>query len=132
MHFPSTIRGPRRALALTAATALALLLAACNGPVPEEQDRALDQAQQAAAEAATPDPDAAATPPPVGSCDASQVQGLVGQAYTDELAEQARQDAGAGQVRQLKPDQVITLEYLGERLNIEVDEKNLVSGVRCG
>jgi len=132
MHSPSNSRGLRRTLALTTATALALFLAACNGPLPEEQDRALDQAKQAAAAAATPDPEATTTPPPVGNCDASQVQGLVGQAYTDELAEQARQDANAGQVRQIKPEQIVTQEYLGERLNIEVDDKNLVTGVRCG
>lgn len=130
MHSPSNIRGPRRTLALTAATALALALAACNGPAPEEQDQALDQAQQAAAEAAAPAPDAAT--PPAGSCDASQVQGLVGQPYSDAVGEQARQDAGAEKVRTLKPNQPITMEYLGERLNIEVDENNLVSGVRCG
>lgn len=130
MHSPSNICGPRRTLALTAATALALALAACNGPAPEEQDQALDQAQQAAAEAAAPAPDAAT--PPAGSCDASQVQGLVGQPYSDAVGEQARQDAGAEKVRTLKPNQPITMEYLGERLNIEVDENNLVSGVRCG
>ena len=130
MHSPSNIRGPRRTLALMTATALALALAACNGPAPEEQDQALDQAQQAAAEAAAPAPDAAT--PPAGSCDASQVQGLVGQPYSDAVGEQARQDAGAEKVRTLKPNQPITMEYLGERLNIEVDENNLVSGVRCG
>ena len=130
MHSPANIRGPRRTLALMTATALALTLAACNGPAPEEQDQALDQAQQAAAEAAAPAPDAAT--PPAGSCDASQVQGLVGQAYSEEAAQQAKQDANATQVRMLKPNQPITAEYLGERLNIEVDDKNLVSGVRCG
>ncbi len=73
-----------------------------------------------------------AATPPAGSCDASQVQGLVGQAYSEEAAQQAKQDANATQVRMLKPNQPITAEYLGERLNIEVDDKNLVSGVRCG
>ena len=120
----------RNTLPLIAATVLAFTLAACNAPPPEEQDQALDQAQQAAAEAAAPAPDAAT--PPAGSCDASQVQGLVGQPYSDAVGEQARQDAGAEKVRTLKPNQPITMEYLGERLNIEVDENNLVSGVRCG
>ena len=73
-----------------------------------------------------------AATPPAGSCDASQVQGLVGQAYSEDIAQQAKQDANATQVRMLKPNQPITAEDLGERLNIEVDDKNLVSGVRCG
>ena len=122
----------RNTLPLIAATVLTFTLAACNAPAPEEQDQALDQAKQAADAAATPDPGVATTPPPVGTCDASQVEGLVGQAYTEALAEQARQDAGAAKVRMLKPNQPVTMEFLGERLNIEVDDKNLVSGVRCG
>ncbi|MBN8794058.1 MAG: Elastase inhibitor AFLEI Flags: Precursor [Stenotrophomonas nitritireducens] len=125
-------RALRRPAALIAALSLVLALGACKGPTPEEQDQALDQAKQAADAAATPDQEVATTPPPVGTCDASQVEGLVGQPYSEELAEQARQDAGAAQVRMLKPNQPITMEFLGERLNIEVDDKNLVSGVRCG
>ena len=113
-----------RTLTLTvAAASCALVLAACNPA---------DKAPAAADAAATPDPGVATTPPPVGTCDASQVEGLVGQVYTEALAEQARQDAGAAKVRMLKPNQPVTMEFLGERLNIEVDDKNLVSGVRCG
>ncbi|WP_425529557.1 I78 family peptidase inhibitor [Stenotrophomonas nitritireducens] len=132
MRIPSMPRALRRPAALIAALSLVLALGACKGPTPEEQDQALDQAKQAADAAATPDQEVATTPPPVGTCDASQVEGLVGQPYSEELAEQARQDAGAAQVRMLKPNQPITMEFLGERLNIEVDDKNLVSGVRCG
>lgn len=132
MRIPTMPRALRRPAALIAALSLVLAVGACTGPAPEEQDQALDQAKQAADAAATPDQEVATTPPPVGTCDASQVEGLVGQPYTGELAEQARQDAGAAQVRMLKPNQPITMEFLGERLNIEVDDKNLVSGVRCG
>lgn len=132
MRIPTMPRALRRHAALIAALSLVLALGACKGPTPEEQDQALDQAKQAADAAATPDQEVATTPPPVGTCDASQVEGLVGQPYSEELAEQARQDAGAAQVRMLKPNQPITMEFLGERLNIEVDDKNLVSGVRCG
>ena len=128
MQFPSTPRALRRPAALIATAALLLALSGCTKPAPEEQDEALNQSQQAAEAAAAP---AEATPPP-GACDASQVQGLVGQAYSEEAAQQAKQDANATQVRMLKPNQPITAEYLGERLNIEVDDKNLVSGVRCG
>jgi len=132
MRIPSMPRALRRPTALIASLSLVLALGACTGPAPEEQEQALDQAKQAADAVATPDPEATTTPPPAGSCDASQVQGLVGQPYSDALAEQARQDAGAGQVRLLKPDQMVTMEFLGERLNIEVDARNQITGVRCG
>ena len=60
------------------------------------------------------------------------MQSLVGQTYTDALGKQAQEDAGANQVRVLKPNDVATMEFLGDRLNIEVDAKGAVSGARCG
>ena len=128
MQFPSTPRALRRPAALIATAALLLALSACTKPAPEEQDEALNQSQQAAQAAAAA---AEATPPP-GTCDASQVQGLVGQAYTEAMQAQAKEDAGANDVRVLKPNQPVTMEFIGERLNIELDEKGTVSGVRCG
>jgi hypothetical protein len=129
MQFLSTPRGLRRPAAMIGALSLALALAACNGPAPEEQEQALDQAAQAAQAAAST---AEATPPPPASCDASQVQGLVGQTYSDAVQAQAKEDSGASDVRVLKPNQPVTMEFIGERLNIEIDDKNVISGVRCG
>ncbi|WP_042809585.1 I78 family peptidase inhibitor, partial [Xanthomonas citri] len=63
---------------------------------------------------------------------ATQVQSLVGQPLTDAVGEQARSDAGAKSVRVLKPGQMTTMEFNGERLNLEVDAKNVISSVRCG
>ena len=128
MQFPTTPRALRRPAALIATATLLLALTACTKPAPEEQDEALNQSQQAAQAAAAP---AEATPPP-GACDASQVQGLVGQAYTEAMQAQAKEDAGATTVRVLKPNQPVTMEFIGERLNIETDDKGMVSGVRCG
>jgi len=131
MQFPTTTRGLRRPAALIAALSLMLALGACAGPAPEEQEEALDKAQQAAPAAATPDP-GTATPPPPASCDASQVQGLVGQAWSEALQTQAKEDAGASDVRTLKPNQAVTMEFIGERLNIETDDKGVITGLRCG
>jgi hypothetical protein len=132
MQFPTTTRDLRRPAALIAALSLVLALGACSGPAPEEQEEALDKAQQAATAAATPDPGTAAAPPPPASCDASQVQGLVGQAWSDALQAQAKDDSGASDVRMLKPNQPVTMEFIGERLNIETDDKGVITGVRCG
>ncbi len=111
---------------------LVLSLAACSAPAPDEQEAVGAQAQQAAEQAAAPAPDSAPEPPPIGSCDATQVQSLVGQTLTDALSEQAKHDAGAKQVRTLLPNQAVTMEFNGERLNIEVDDKQVVKSVRCG
>jgi hypothetical protein len=111
---------------------LALALAACTAPPPDEQEQVAAKAQAAAQQAAAPDPASAPEPPPVGSCDASQAQGLVGQPAEQALLDQARTDTGAKRLRVLKPNQAVTMEFDGERLNIEVDAKNQITGVRCG
>lgn len=118
---------------------LALLcLAACAGPSPApgegdeaERDQALLDARDAADSAASAATDSTTAPPPP-SCDATAVQGLVGEAAGEDLVEQARTDAGADQVRLLKPGQAVTLEFNGARLNVEVDEAGNIVSLRCG
>jgi hypothetical protein len=127
---PSAVRPRLVAGALMSLSVLAL--SACQAPQPDEQEAVSEQAQKAAEAAATPAPATAPDAPPVGSCDASQAQTLVGQPLTDALSQQAQQDTGATSVRVLTPGQVVTMEFNGERLNIDVDEKHVVSGVRCG
>ncbi|HEY0333786.1 MAG TPA: I78 family peptidase inhibitor [Stenotrophomonas sp.] len=122
----------RRGLFAAAVSTLVLTLAACQAPAPDEQEAVTAQAQQAAAEAATPTTDTAPQPPPIGSCDASQLQSLVGQKVTETLTEQARQDAHATSVRVLEPGQMVTMEFNGERLTLDVDAQHVVTAARCG
>ncbi|MCC4619680.1 Elastase inhibitor AFLEI Flags: Precursor [Xanthomonas cassavae CFBP 4642] len=117
---------------LTCTLVVLAALSACNKPQPDEQEAVAAKAQHAAEQASAPAPDAAPDAPPIGNCDATQVQSLVGQPVTDAVSEQARSDAGAKSVRVLKPGQMVTMEFNGERLNLEVDAKNLVTSVRCG
>lgn len=131
MSFLQLPRLARPFLLLLPAT---LLLAACSAPPMDEQDAVTAQAQQASEQATAPTDEAgkATEAPPIGNCDATQVQSLVGQPYTDALGTQAQQDAAARTLRVLRPGDMTTMEFQGERLNVEVDEKNVVSGVRCG
>ena len=78
--------------------------------------------------------DANATPPAdvAQACTADAARGAIGKAATPEVVEQARRAAGAVIARVLKPGQVVTMEYRGDRLNVDVDEGNVVTGVRCG
>lgn len=73
-----------------------------------------------------------ATPSVTERCDATRAQSFVGQAATSELVERARASAGASTARTLKPDQVVTLEYLHDRLNLRVDAGNVVASIDCG
>ena len=72
--------------------------------------------------------------PPVAtdSCDAAKAAFAVGQPASDDLLERARAEAGARVARLLRPNQVITLEYSGWRLNLNLDVKDVVRSGTCG
>ncbi len=129
-----SFRRLRRSFGLMALFPALLVLGACSAPPMDEQEAVATDAQKAAEAAAAPTDEAgkAMEAPPVGSCDATQVQSLVGQPYSAEIGSQAQQDAGATSLRVLKPNDMTTMEFIGERLNVEVDAKNVVAGVRCG
>ena len=86
---------------------------------------------------------ACATPAPVpgsgmdgessaASCDADAATSAVGKAGTQDVLEEARVAAGAEVARFLKPGQVVTMEYHHSRLNLHVDENNVVVRAACG
>lgn len=65
-------------------------------------------------------------------CNADPVMNLVGQPLNDRAASAAQQRAGAATLRLMRPGQVMTMEYNPRRLTVVVDDKNVVSSVRCG
>lgn len=71
-------------------------------------------------------------PPESAQCDAAAASSAVGQTATVEVVEKARTDAGARTARVLKPGQVVTMEYLAGRLNVRVDDANVVAELTCG
>lgn len=119
---------------------LLLALAACTAPrdpdavgAPADGAEATTPAAPAPVEPAPPaDTPPAAEPPAAAACDADAADGVVGRAATTEVVEQARVAAGAAVARTLAPGQVVTMEFRGDRLNLMVDEANVVTGVRCG
>ena len=117
-------RFPMPAVAL-----LTLVMAAC-APQPDEQEQATAQSEQRAEEAAQPAPPEPATT--AAACDDSQAQWAIGRKVSDADVEQARKDAGAETVRTLKPDQMVTMEFLANRLNLNLDAAGVVTAVRCG
>jgi hypothetical protein len=74
-----------------------------------------------------PDP-----PPATGTCVAEKAQGAIGQPATAALLERARVAATASVARFIRPNEAITLEYSGARLNLSLDERDIVRGVHCG
>ncbi|QXI40495.1 I78 family peptidase inhibitor [Pseudomonas xantholysinigenes] len=67
-----------------------------------------------------------------GRCEASGADFTIGKVASPELLEQARKASGSQMARVLTPHDVITLEYRSERLNLNVDDKGVVTRVNCG
>lgn len=71
-------------------------------------------------------------PPLSEDCDAAKAQWAVGERASSEILERARVAAQAKSARFLRPNQPITMEYSGSRLNLELNEQDVVRSVRCG
>lgn len=69
---------------------------------------------------------------PVAGCQAEALPGLLGEPATAERVELARQQSGARSVRVLAPGDAVTLDYDSQRLNIDIDEAELIQRVSCG
>jgi hypothetical protein len=82
--------------------------------------------------ASEPTPSPAPAPAETQACKAEAAGGAIGKVATADVVEQARRDAGAAVARTLAPGQVVTMEYRGDRLNLDVDSGNVVTAVRCG
>ncbi|WP_312758022.1 I78 family peptidase inhibitor [Pulveribacter sp.] len=79
-----------------------------------------------------PAPIGASTAPVGSTCDAQGAQWAVGRSSTAKVVEEARVRAGARMARILRPGQAATMEFNGERLNLQVDGAGKVTAARCG
>jgi hypothetical protein len=72
--------------------------------------------------------------PPVneGECNAAPAQALVGRQASPELAAEAQRLTGARTWRWLRPGQVVTMEYRGDRLNLHLDAQEKIERIVCG
>ena len=70
--------------------------------------------------------------PTLGSCDATKAQFAIGQKATPELIEKVKRAAGASVVRRIRPGQMVTMDYSGQRLNLKLDDADVVKEIRCG
>lgn len=65
-------------------------------------------------------------------CDSKAAEFAIGKKASPQLLEQARNRAGAQNARILKPNDMVTLEYRSDRLNLNADENLVINRVNCG
>jgi hypothetical protein len=65
-------------------------------------------------------------------CEAKAAEFTLGKKASPELLEQARVRAGAQNARILKPDDMVTLEYRSDRLNLNTDANLVITRINCG
>lgn len=66
------------------------------------------------------------------SCDATALQSQIGQKATPSALEDLRSRSGSATARMLRPGQLVTMEYNATRLNLIVDDKDVMTAIRCG
>lgn len=67
-----------------------------------------------------------------GECNAEQIRGVLGQTATTARIKQAQRQANAKVLRVLAPGDAATLDYNPQRLNIDIDESEVIIRLTCG
>ena len=67
-----------------------------------------------------------------GLCNAASVQSALGRPFTVELGADLEGKSGARTSRVIRPGQAVTMDYRPDRLNVELDAADKVSGLKCG
>ena len=65
-------------------------------------------------------------------CNAGIVQGAVGRDARPRVIQNVKRRAGARDVRVIRPGQAVTMDFRSDRLNVEVDHRNMIRRLHCG
>lgn len=69
---------------------------------------------------------------PAGECDASGVQGHIGQRATPEVGATLLQLTGARTLRWVPPRTAVTMDYRPDRLTVSYDDAMMIERIVCG
>lgn len=67
-----------------------------------------------------------------GDCSVEHLQGMLGQHASAKQIEQLQLKANAKYIRVLAPGDAATLDYNLQRLNIHIDESEVITRLTCG
>ncbi|MDQ3617551.1 MAG: I78 family peptidase inhibitor [Pseudomonadota bacterium] len=76
-------------------------------------------------------------PPPLGQpvtgvCNADNARWAIGQGVTDEIVNRVLRDTNSRDARVIEPGMMVTMDFRGDRVNIDLNERGAITGVRCG
>ena len=74
----------------------------------------------------------ATEPVQLAACSVDGVTDAVGKAYSAALGDRTRVRSGAKTVRVIRPGMAVTMDYRTDRLNIDLDEKDVITRLHCG
>jgi hypothetical protein len=123
-----------RAFAVVGVMTVGTLAAACSqSPAPLSSPNAPSAQQDGNASSPVRQPQPQPEPPPSsGTCVASKAQWTLGEKASAQLLERARLDAEASVARFIRPNEAITMEYHNSRLNLYLNEDEVVHSAVCG
>lgn len=81
---------------------------------------------------------ACATIPPEGppmsvaQCNAEGARWALGREPGNDVVERARIESGSATVRVIRPGEAVTMDFRGDRLNLTVNARSAIDGVKCG
>lgn len=70
--------------------------------------------------------------PDARTCRAEGAIGYIGQRYTQRIGRIVKDKTQASYVRTIAADAVVTQEFRANRINIALDDRNLVTRIYCG
>lgn len=68
----------------------------------------------------------------LGSCDASKARGWIGRRYSPASDRALLEATGAKTIRPIRPGEMVTMDFLSDRLTLDLDESDRITAIRCG
>jgi uncharacterized lipoprotein YmbA len=69
---------------------------------------------------------------PTGVCNAEGARWAIGSAVNDDVVNRVLRDTGSRDARVLRPGQPATMDYREDRVNVDVNDRGAITGLRCG
>lgn len=77
-------------------------------------------------------PAAGGPPPPSGVCNAEGARWAIGSAVNDDVVNRILRDTGSRDARVLRPGQPATMDFREDRVNVDLNDRGAITGLRCG